>query len=204
MAEFRTSQIHEVGGQETSVKSGVDFCHVFVVCLMSKIYVLVDPDTGEIRYIGRTSQQLSTRLRDHIRDRKSGHKKYWIDSLRSKDLVPRIVLLQEVMDTEWPEAERYWISYFRSIGCPLTNMTNGGDGNVGCQLSDETRAKMRRLRNERGPISAVTRAKTSASMLGHHVSAETRAKMQATMNSPATRSKISKSQQNAWVRRKMG
>lgn len=35
---------------------------------MRVIYVLKDPDTSEIRYIGFTSKSLSKRLRGHIND----------------------------------------------------------------------------------------------------------------------------------------
>ncbi len=31
-------------------------------------------------------------------------------------------------DSEWVQAERFWISTLRFLGCPLLNVSNGGEG----------------------------------------------------------------------------
>jgi hypothetical protein len=67
---------------------------------------------------------------------------YWIQSLRQNSLVPRIMLLQDVPNDQWATAERYWIAYYRSLGCPLTNGTDGGEGKLGHPTSVATRAKL--------------------------------------------------------------
>ena len=57
--------------------------------------------------------------------------------------------LQEV-DTDFgPLAEKYWISYFLSIGCKLTNLTKGGEGTVGYVHTQEARKRMSLAKNGR-------------------------------------------------------
>ena len=95
---------------------------------MTAIYVLIDPRTEEIRYVGKTSRQLELRLR--------GHRRVF-------DWNPRIELVQEVPDDFWQEAERYWITYFRAIGCPLANVNSGGGGvAIGYRQSKEHSARI--------------------------------------------------------------
>lgn len=132
-----------------------------------RIYVLIDPITFEIRYVGKTVKTLSTRMGNHTyyalhpltyRDR-------WHGKLLRRGYSPEICLVQEVLEPHWIEAERYWIQYFRSIGCPLTNSTEGGDGATGHVKSAETRAKMSKTMTGR-KHSPETRAKLSASHKG--------------------------------------
>lgn len=60
-------------------------------------------------------------------------------------LEPCIEVLQEVEDAEaLSKAERRWIAYFRDMGCPLTNLTDGGEGVWGRVNSPETRERMSR------------------------------------------------------------
>ena len=96
---------------------------------MTQIYVLIDPRTEEIRYVGKTVKSLKARVADHR---------------RRFDWNPRIELVQEVLDDFWQEAERYWIAYYRSIGCDLVNVAKGGAGGgmIGRHHSFETRARV--------------------------------------------------------------
>lgn len=141
-----------------------------------KIYVLIDPRTGEIRYVGATSKTLEQRLYGHLKVRSTGHKGRWVEQLRRQGLSPRVSLVQEVTVACWQEAERYWISYFRSVGCNLTNMTDGGDGVVG--YNADVRAKMSAARRKR-VTTPETRAKMSASMTGKTHTEEARTKISA-------------------------
>lgn len=124
-----------------------------------KIYVLIDPRTGEIRYVGVTSRTLKQRLASHVQSKHKCLKYGWIKSLQKLGLEPEIQLLQTVGETEWTVAERYWIAYFTDAGCRLTNMTEGGEGAPGCRHSEESKLKR------------------SNSMLGHVPTEETRAKI---------------------------
>lgn len=113
------------------------------------IYVLVDPRDHEIRYVGKTKiSDLTVKRDDHVYKalwdvQKNTPRYAWIRKLRQLSLLPSIDLVQEVNDEFIDGAERYWISYFRSIGCRLTNATPGGDGFVGAQHTEETKAKIR-------------------------------------------------------------
>ena len=55
-----------------------------------KIYALICPITGTIKYIGKTVFELLFRLDGHFRDKDPGHKGNWIKSLKAKGLVPEI------------------------------------------------------------------------------------------------------------------
>ena len=64
-----------------------------LVQTMASIYILIDPVTEEIRYVGWTSKPLRARWQSHLRERHRCHRMYWIQSLRQNSLVPRIMLL---------------------------------------------------------------------------------------------------------------
>ena len=108
------------------------------------IYVLIDPRDNEIRYVGKTERKLPVRLRDHIKESRSGKRSswrnYWIAKLLRLGYQPSIQLVQAVPKTIWRSAEAYWIQYYWSIGCRLTNGTTGGDGHD--HFTEVTRAKM--------------------------------------------------------------
>lgn len=89
-----------------------------------KIYGLVDPTTNELRYVGQTIQKLNRRLTGHILDKNINHKTCWIKGLKSKGLKPEIFLIDEVDDIKY---EIFYISYFKSIGCDLLNVSSGGE-----------------------------------------------------------------------------
>jgi NUMOD3 motif len=139
------------------------------------IYALIDPETNEIRYIGKTTQEPSRRLLAHLRETCRCHRTHWINSLKSKGLRPGIIVL-EMLHGAWPwqEAERFWIAHGRASGWPLTNNTSGGDGVP--NLPPEARERMRLawLGRKRPPE---TLAKMRAVQLGRKASLETRAKM---------------------------
>lgn len=160
------------------------------------IYVLIDPRSGEIRYVGQTRRSLSIRLREHVQGRRWCRRMAWLTVLRRQEVTPVIRLVQQVPIAAVDEAERYWIAYFRGIGCALVNSTDGGDGCSGHSMSDEGRSKIavansRRIWSEESKarcrsahlgkaMPEGTGAKISAAKMGHVVSEEARAKMSAT------------------------
>ena len=109
--------------------------------LLATVYALIDPITEEIRYIGWTSAALKKRLYEHLycSRRKRTHKDSWLRFLTRLSVVPEIRVVQTVPVISGNEAERYWISYFRSIGCRLTNLTDGGEGILGHKRTLESK-----------------------------------------------------------------
>lgn len=115
------------------------------------IYGLVDPRTGHVRYVGK-SHNPKNRLQNHLTPRQlksKSHKNSWLRGLLDSGYKPRLVLLEEVNESKWQEAERRWIVYYRSLPGypPLTNGTSGGDGiDKGTKFGDETRKKLSEMR----------------------------------------------------------
>lgn len=98
-----------------------------------KIYVLKDPRNNQIRYVGVTTQKLNQRLAQHINAAKRNEMRHvckWIKSLLKIDLRPIIEQIDEVSDNDWQKWEIYYISYYKEIGCNLTNIDKGGNGVV--------------------------------------------------------------------------
>lgn len=114
------------------------------------LYVLEDPRTGQVRYVGKTKRNPRQRLRGHIVDAKrydyrSGR---WITSLLDQGLEPVIRVL-ETVEEGWQARERFWIKNYREAGAELTNHTDGGEGTDGFQHTTETRRAMSAERQRR-------------------------------------------------------
>jgi group I intron endonuclease len=110
------------------------------------IYVLIDPSSNQIRYVGKTTD-IKRRLRRHINERfiHDSHKDRWVRKLLENNLRPEIEIVDEVSKTDWVFWEKFYISYFKFIGCNLTNGTKGGDeppSTKGRKHTLESRLKM--------------------------------------------------------------
>ena len=105
----------------------------------TNIYILIDPISNQVRYVGKTNN-VSQRYKAHLnRARKhQTHKKNWIDKLKKEGLKPIIEIIDEVPINNWQYWETYWISQFRTWGFDLINYTNGGDG---CTFANQTSFK---------------------------------------------------------------
>lgn len=92
---------------------------------MGCIYMLVDRSTNVPRYVGLTTQDPVKRLAQHLCDskRRTHHVNRWI----AKTGCPEMFILETCADSLLPSKERAWISLLRTLGCPLTNLTDGGD-----------------------------------------------------------------------------
>lgn len=113
----------------------------YYICVMqtTNIYILIDPETNLIRYVGKANN-ISQRYKAHLnRARKHQiHKARWIAQLRSKGLKPRIEVLDIVFIEEWQFWESFWICQIRSWGFDLVNYTGGGEG---CTFANQTSFK---------------------------------------------------------------
>ncbi len=112
-----------------------------------RTYGLVDPRTGGLRYIGKTSSSLQSRLKGHIRAaQEKGARRHvcsWILGLIQQNKFPEIFEIEESStETECFEAEIFFIGYFRMIGADLLNHTTGGEGLTGWKHSEATKAKL--------------------------------------------------------------
>jgi len=142
------------------------------------IYGLIDPRTGFVRYVGKAHNP-KRRHQAHMNPsslKPKTRKNHWIKNLLNAGRKPELILLEQVKECEWEDAERRWIAYYRSLpGYPqLTNGTSGGDGaEKGFKHKPETIAKMRASRKGYVP-SAETGRKISLSKLGRGRSEETK------------------------------
>jgi len=93
------------------------------------IYALKEPDTGEIRYVGK-SENPHKRFQSHIYPPKSekSYRANWVRSLRTRGLKPELEILDEVSEVFWQQWEAAWIEFFMESGCNLVNGTWGGEG----------------------------------------------------------------------------
>jgi NUMOD3 motif len=149
---------------------------------MGHIYSLSDPDTGEVRYIGKTILKPSSRLKCHINAAKNGGNNYVHRWIRTLSKPPQMTIICDAPESNLNNLEIYWIATMKSAGARLTNLTRGGDGPIGYRHSAEALARI--SASGRGkPKSAEHRAKISTSLIGkttgRKMSAETRVKLSA-------------------------
>ena len=140
------------------------------------IYGLTDPDTQEIKYIGKSDtpkKRLNQHITDSIGQERKNKKEAWIKSLLNKGLKPNLIIIEKVSDN-WQEREKYWIAKYKE---QLKNESNGGDGNEGYTHTKESREKMKPSWIKKGQrLSKATEFKK-----GHFVSKERRKQMSETM-----------------------
>ena len=109
------------------------------------VYGLIDPRNGELRYVGKTVGKLQTRWRAHIAPSKLGdtYRCRWIRQLLAAGLKPEpFVIETHGSEDDLNGAEVWWIAYLRSIGCRLTNTSDGGDGATGVRWSEDRKVRM--------------------------------------------------------------
>ena len=125
------------------------------------VYGLIDPNDGELRYVGKSSSGI-TRPRRHLmtcgRRAARGHLNHWLNELYEKDSrIPSILILEHCQNNDDALlAEMRLIRVFREAGIHLTNTTDGGEGAMGYRHTKETRDKI------------------VASLIGRHHSDETK------------------------------
>jgi len=136
------------------------------------IYALREPDTGEIRYIGKAND-LQERLRMHVEHAyiEKNHRACWVRSLLEKGKKPIIEIVDEVSFEDWAALEAAYIQFYLEEGCRLVNGTFGGEG-FGI-LSEEVRLKIKMALKGR-KISDETRRKMSLAHRGKQLTSEHR------------------------------
>lgn len=146
------------------------------------IYALVDPETNQVCYVGKANDP-QYRYKGHLREKNNAPKARWISGLKERGLKPLLNIVEEVPFAQWQEREMYWISYYHEQGCPLVNLSLGGEGGLYNTPSRSAKVSAHFLGRtspikgrKRPPYSAEWCANMSASRKGKKQSPETVAK----------------------------
>lgn len=146
------------------------------------IYSLSDPDTKEIRYIGKANN-LKLRLWSHIHEAKHNlrnlHKCNWIKLLLKNGKKPIIEVIEEVVIEEWIDCEKYWIAQFKAWGFNLINKTEGGECGIISENCKKARSTSKNMGHKKGEYkhSEETKAIIREKRAFQSFSAKTRKKM---------------------------
>lgn len=110
------------------------------------IYVLVDPRSGEPRYVGKTERSLRIRMNHHLHRARVGAGQYvyrWMNSVLKEGKIPEVKILRYLESREeLILAEKFYIRHLKELGFKLTNLTDGGEGAFGYKHTPESRALM--------------------------------------------------------------
>src|SRR5579863_6649347 len=88
------------------------------------VYALLDPETYDVRYVGKSSSMFVRPKQKH-----SAYCASWIKSLESRGLKPIVRVISAENDHQaCVNDEIRWIAFFRSKGADLTNIMDGGEG----------------------------------------------------------------------------
>ncbi len=170
-----------------------------------RIYGLLDPRDGSLRYVGQTTRSLKKRLQEHLSlasRSKQTHVSHWLKLLWGLGLRPYVQEFDSAFSrAELDVLEVTTICAARVLGICLTNHTDGGGGQKGRKYTDASRAKMsashkgKPAPHMRRPRSAETRAKLSLAAKGKKISDEARKKLSVSLKgrvfSPAHRAALS-------------
>ncbi len=129
----------------------------------TRIYCIHDATDNYSRcYIGKTINALSTRFAQHRHSAGRVNRPIadWLYAVTYRGGNPTITELEQVVDAG-SEAERWWITYFRSLGFRLLNYTDGGEGISGYKHTAATLERLR-LAGVGRPSTPETRKKIGA------------------------------------------
>jgi len=89
------------------------------------VYYLIDPRTKEVKYVGKTKNPPS-RYKQHITklDKTMTPKKRWLLELRSKGLMPKMIIAQEV-NGEGRDEEQYHLNRHKDTALNIHNPEKG-------------------------------------------------------------------------------
>ena len=95
---------------------------------LTHIYVLKDPTTREVRYIGKSNKP-KQRYRRHLYEAKkllnpTNKRNIWINTLLKKGKKPIMEIIDIVSKNNWVSWERQYIYKYRKQWINLTNETN--------------------------------------------------------------------------------
>ena len=79
-----------------------------------KIYALKEPNTDVIKYVGITKKDLQQRLYSHLHTHTSKGLDNWFDYLKSKNLIPEIILLEEFEGENTNKKEVFYMNKYKN------------------------------------------------------------------------------------------
>lgn len=124
--------------------------------LMTYIYALVDPRNNLAFYVGKT-KDLKSRFYHHWSPSNHKHRiscTARVIELRELGIKPDMIELDIVPDNTSEEAEDFYISYFKYIGCPILNK-NPSRGTLGLKRP-EVAQKLRGKRRSKETIAKLS------------------------------------------------
>jgi len=130
-----------------------------------KIYILKDPTTGDVRYVGLTRFPVK-RLHNEINYPHTVHLRNWVESLKRSKLRPQMEIVEDVDEELSGEAERRWIAHYKANGARLINFTDGGERGYRCTEEYRRALSLALTGKKRGPMSAAHRAAIAAGNRG--------------------------------------
>lgn len=139
--------------------------------LVVGIYALCEPDTGVIRYVGK-SFNIRQRFQEHNKPRELNEptrKAAWVKSVHKKGFKPTLKVLVELprFDNKAEANELLYslewsiITTLKAAGFDLVNGSDGGPGMTGLKFSKESRKKMSESAKKRGIDWLIKYQKTS-------------------------------------------
>ena len=164
------------------------------------MYGLLDPRTGELRYVGKSTVGMK-RPKRHCRPsgfQGNTHNHRWLRQMHEDgDVKPSILVLKECQSTDEALAQEIAIiAVFRQAGFNLTNLTDGGEGLTGYVKSRACIEKTR-MSNMGHTVSQEVRDRISKALTGRkipkHIVEKTRIKILGHVTSEETKRKISAS-----------
>ena len=91
------------------------------------IYALIDPRNNSVCYIGKADNP-KRRFNKHLYDSAHLHKVYWIQSLLKQNLLPELLIIDEIDYIDWPFWEKHYLDLYKSFGFILLNAAEPGLG----------------------------------------------------------------------------
>ena len=107
------------------------------------IYALLDPNTLQVRYIGKSNNpkmRMYRHVYDAIHDKSRTHKNNWVRSLVHKKQRPIMQVIECCDMAVWQEREKYYIAFYGKAN--LLNVKDGGDGTTTIFCSADRAAKI--------------------------------------------------------------
>lgn len=102
----------------------------------SCIYVLCDPSSGAVRYVGQTTDAKRREWLHCSPTNNRGNRRVnsWIRRLLASGTKPVFVAIEDTNDRD--VRERHWIAHYRANGAELLNMNDGGSDNSAMQKAE--------------------------------------------------------------------